>query len=39
MSCENPKCNCTNCISDTCACVGEKQCVCKPEEATCCCDK
>ena len=39
MACNNPKCNCTNCTSDACACDEGKQCVCKPEENTCCCDK
>ena len=37
MACNNPKCNCTNCINDKCACDGSKECVCKPELVSCCC--
>ena len=39
MGCNNPKCNCNNCTNDACSCDGTKECVCKPEEATCCCNK
>ena len=39
MACNNPKCECTTCINDTCACDGNKQCVCMPEDISCCCNK
>jgi len=38
MACENQKCICTNCISDKCACDGNKECVCFPETGSCCCN-
>ena len=38
MACNNPKCNCTNCINDKCNCSGTKECSCTPESASCCCN-
>ena len=38
MTCNNPKCNCTNCINDKCNCDGVKECFCSPESANCCCN-
>ena len=39
MACNNSKCECTNCTYDACLCNRAKECVCKPEEASCCCNK
>ena len=39
MACGNPKCICTNCLNKDCCCDGTKQCLCVPEDKTCCCDK
>ena len=39
MTCENLKCNCSNCINDKCRCDGFKVCRCDPEETSCCCNK
>ncbi len=38
MACNNPKCECTNCTYDRCACDSNKECVCKPESGSCCCN-
>ncbi len=38
MSCNNPKCNCTNCVSNNCSCDGSKECLCKPDSCSCCCE-
>ncbi len=37
MTCNNPKCQCANCINDKCACDGRKECLCTPESTSCCC--
>ena len=39
MACNNHKCECANCINDAFRCDGSMQCVCQPEEASCCCNK
>ncbi len=39
MGCDNPKCKCTICTNNECACNGTRQCTCMPEDMTCCCDK
>ena len=38
MACDNSKCECVNCISDRCTCDGVKECSCKPDSGSCCCD-
>ncbi len=38
MACNNPKCNCANCINEKCICDGTIKCSCMPESANCCCD-
>ena len=38
MACENPKCNCSNCVNNECACDGTKECSCTPESGSCCCN-
>ena len=38
MACNNSKCKCTNCTYDRCACDGSKECKCKPESGSCCCN-
>ena len=37
MACNNPKCICTNCSNDACACESGRECLCKPEDTSCCC--
>jgi len=39
MSCNNPKCNCANCINEKCMCDGTKDCSCNPVSPSCCCEK
>ncbi len=38
MACNNSKCKCTNCTNDKCTCDGNKECSCKPESGSCCCN-
>ena len=38
MACNNPKCNCANCINEKCGCDGAKECSCMPEQTSCCCN-
>ena len=39
MGCNNPKCKCTNCVNDKCSCNSSKECLCTPEDKTCCSNK
>ena len=32
MTCNNPKCICTNCSNDDCACEVSRECLCKPDD-------
>ena len=39
MACGSDKCKCTNCVNEDCKCNGSKECICKPEDLSCCCGK